>query len=61
MIDLLITFLVFVLVVVLVFYVVRWLMGLASLPPEIQKVVLIVLGVLALIVFLSRFVKPLIN
>jgi hypothetical protein len=61
MIDLLITFLIFAVIVTVVFYAVRWLMAQAGLAAELQKIVLLVLGLTALIILLVRFVKPLLH
>lgn len=60
MIELLISFIIFIAVVVVVAYVWRWLCTTFAFGEPIQRVGLFVLGVIALIIFLRRFVQPLV-
>ena len=59
MIDLLIAFIVFAVVVAVVAYGWKWLCATFGFGEPIQRVGLLLLGAVALIVFLKRFVAPL--
>jgi hypothetical protein len=59
MIDLLIAFIVFIVVVAVVVLAVKWLCAQTGVPGPIAQVLLWVIGAVALIIFLVRFVKPL--
>lgn len=59
--DFLVRFLVFVGIVAVVFYGYQWLAQWAGFPEPVNRVIRIFLGIVALIVFLVRFVKPLLR
>lgn len=58
MIDLLVSFIIFALVTALAILFAKWICGQVDAPAPVTKGVLWVLGAIALIVFLVRFVKP---
>lgn len=61
MIDLLISFIIFIVIVAVVILSVKWLCAQTGVPAPISQVLLWVLGAIAIIVFLVRFVKPLVG
>lgn len=61
MIDLLIQFIIFIVIVAVVILAVKWLCAQTNVPAPIAQVILWVLGALAIIVFLVRFIKPLVG
>jgi len=59
MIDLLVAFIIFAVVVAIVIVFAKWICAQTGVPAPVAQGVLWVLGALALIVFLVKFVKPL--
>lgn len=57
-IDLLVSFVIFIVIVIVAFYAVTLIARKAGFDAEVTKIVLYVLGAAALIVFLVRFIAP---